>query len=102
MLFYKGTENAMISSRLALQNRNNHIEWIDQEIRQAFTSPHLSMRGTSHFQIISGTVTSSRTAVLGGGGLFERKSEQDHDIPGDPDKHYPSFLTVLPAENHMV
>ena len=39
MLFYKGTEDALIGHRLSFQNRNNHIEWIDQEIRQAFTFP---------------------------------------------------------------
>ena len=42
MLFYKGTEDALIGHRLSFQKRQNHIELIDQEIRQAFTFPSLT------------------------------------------------------------
>lgn len=39
MLFYKGTEDALLGHRLSFQRRNNQIERIDGEIRRAFTFP---------------------------------------------------------------
>lgn len=39
MLFYKGTEDALTGHRKGFERRNNHIELIDREIRQAFTFP---------------------------------------------------------------
>lgn len=42
ILFYKGTEDALTGHRLGFQRRNNHIEAIDREIRQAFQFPQLA------------------------------------------------------------
>ena len=42
MLFYKGAEDALTGHRMSFQRRNNHIELIDREIRQAFAFPPLT------------------------------------------------------------
>lgn len=42
MLFYKGTEDALIGHRLSFQKRNNNIELIDREIKKAFIFPTLT------------------------------------------------------------
>lgn len=42
MLFYKGTEDALIGHRLSFLKRSNNIELIDREIRQAFIFPSLT------------------------------------------------------------